>query len=327
MCRGLDVNTDDAKYLSSLIVKDMTVKECLEKYNKKAECTKLINEMMAIHPELVENVIAVEGLVCGRSVHASGVYIFNDDYFKINARMNAPKGIPTTQFDMADSDYMGGLKLDFLTIESLDRIRKNMDLLLKGGKMEWKGSLKETYDEYLSPDILEYNNPEMWQMLYNGEVINAFQFEQNRGKESLIKIQPHTLQELISGNSLMRLTCEGEQPIDRFVRHKTNINLWYEEMIKHGLNHLEIKAMEEHLLRQYGVATTQEDAMRLAMDSRIANFDLVGANKLRKAIAKSNAKDTIEPVKIMFMKSGLKAGNRQEILDYVWNVQITPMLG
>lgn len=326
MCRGLGVSTDNATYLSSIIVKDMSVKECLDNYNKKTDCTNLINEMMAINEELVENVIAIEGLVCGRGIHASGLYIFSDDYYEINARMNAPKGIPTTQFDMTDSDYMGGLKLDFLTIESLDKIRKCLDLLLKYNKIEWQGSIKETYDKYLSPNVLEYNNPDMWKLLYEGEVIDAFQFETVRGRETLIKVQPLTLQELISSNSLMRLTCEGIQPIERFVKYKENINLWYEEMQNHNLNHEEIDVLRSHLERQYGVATTQEDVMRLSMDNKIANFDLVMANKLRKAIAKSNAKDIIGEVKDKFIESGLKAGNRIEILNYVWDIQITPQL-
>ena len=124
----------------------------------------------------------------------------------------------------------------------------------------------------------------------------------------------------------MRLTSEGEQPIDKFVKHKKDISLWYKEMEEYGLNKEEILIMEKHISKSYGIANTQEDVMRLSMDSKIANFDLLGANKLRKAIAKSNAKDTIKPVKDSFINSGLNNGNRIEILNYVWEKQIEPML-
>ena len=50
-------------------------------------------------------------------------------------------------------------------------------------------------------------------------------------------------------------------------------------------------------------------------------------NKLRKAVAKSKAKDSIESVRINFIESGLENGNRIELLNYVWDVQIVPMLG
>ena len=99
------------------------------------------------------------------------------------------------------------------------------------------------------------------------------------------------------------------------------------EMRDHGLNEEEIEIMKEHLSKAYGVANTQEDIMRMSMDSRIANFTLVGANKLRKAVAKSKAKDSIESVRINFIESGLENGNRIELLNYVWDVQIVPMLG
>ena len=63
--------------------------------------------------------------------------------------MKTPSGLHITQYDMLDSDYQSGLKLDFLTIESLDRIRKCMELLLKDGEIEWQGTLRETYNKYL----------------------------------------------------------------------------------------------------------------------------------------------------------------------------------
>lgn len=334
IARGMGMDVNDAKYLSSLVVAEgtgtKTVEQCLKEYGKNGACTRFIDELKKaeeVFKGFIENITRIEGLSVGRSIHASGVYIFPCHYTEMNCMMKSPNGVPTTQFDMGDSDSMGGLKVDMLTIEGLDRIRKTMDLLLKDNKMEWQGNLKATYDKYLHPTVLEYDREEMWQLLYSGEVINAFQFETNVGRSALLKVQPHNLQEVIVTNSLMRLSCEGEQPIDRFVKHKANINLWYDEMREHGLNEQEMEVMKEHLLKAYGVANTQEDIMRLSMDSRIANFTLVGANKLRKAVAKSKAKDSIESVRQDFINSGLANGNRIEILNYVWDVQIVPMLG
>ena len=334
ICRGMGIDVNDAKYLSSLVVFEgatpKTVEQCYKEYKTNAACKRFIDEMKkfdAVYEGFITNVMRIEGLSVGRSIHASGVYIFPCKYTEMNCMMKSPNGVPTTQFDMGDSDYMGGLKVDMLTIEGLDRMRKTIDLLLKDGKIEWQGSLKSTYDKYLHPDVLEKDNKEMWELLYNGELINAFQFETNVGRSAIQKVQPHNLQEVIVANSLMRLSCEGEQPIDRFVRHKNNINLWFKEMDEHGLNAEEQQVMKEHLLSAYGVANTQEDIMRLSMDSRIAKFSLIGANKLRKAVAKSKAKDSIESVRVNFIESGLAAGNRIEILNYVWNVQIVPMLG
>lgn len=71
MCRGMGISTEDSSYISSLVVEDKTVQECLDNYDTDRECATLIKEMMK-YEGLIENVIAIEGLVCGRSVHASG---------------------------------------------------------------------------------------------------------------------------------------------------------------------------------------------------------------------------------------------------------------
>lgn len=40
------------------------------------------------------------------------VYIYDQDYDVNNAMMKSPNGQEITQYDMLDSDYQGGLKLD-----------------------------------------------------------------------------------------------------------------------------------------------------------------------------------------------------------------------
>lgn len=326
MCRGMGISTEDAAYISSLAPEKTTVKYCLNNYKTDKECAALINEMMN-YEGLIENVLEIEGLVCGRSVHASGVYIFNDDYWKCNAMMKAPKGQPITQYDMSCSDYQGGLKLDFLTIESLDRIRKDLELLLEDGLIEWQGDLKSTYDKYIHPDVLEKEDKGMWDSLRNGEILDAFQYDSVQGKNAIAKIQPRTFKEAMDGNALMRLVCDGEQPIDRYVKHKKNINIWFNEMMAAGLNDREIEILKYHLLASYGVAPTQESVMRLSMDKNIAGFDLKQANKLRKAIAKSKAKHMINEVYNLFINQGIENGNRRIFLEYIWETCIVPQLG
>lgn len=326
MCRGMGISTEEAQYLSSLAVDGKSVKECIELFNKDKGCTFLIKELMR-YEGLIENIIAIEGLCCGRSSHASGVYIYNHPYWESNAMMKTPKGLEVTQYDMADSDYQGGLKLDFLTVISLDRIRKCVDLMIEDKLIEAGKNLRETYNKYLHPSKLNLVSREMWAKFCNNEILDAFQYDSVQGKVAITKIKPESFQEAMDGNALMRLTCEGKQPIDRYVEHKNNINLWYEEMIEEGLTEKEIRTLENHLLKSYGVAPTQESAMRLSMDNNIAGFSLTYANKLRKAIAKTKAKDTIKALYEKWVKDGKGLGNREAFVKYVWKTCIEPMLG
>lgn len=89
--------------------------------------------------------------------------------------MKTRRGAAITQFDMDDSDYMGSLKYDFLTIEALDKIRVAMDLLIEDNFMEEQETLKATYDKYLHPDVLEYDNEDLWKVFGTNEVVNLFQ--------------------------------------------------------------------------------------------------------------------------------------------------------
>lgn len=326
MCRGMGIPTEEASYISSLVVDGMSIKECLDNFDTNRECATLIKEMMR-YEGLIESTIAIEGLVCGRSVHASGVYILNEDYDECLAMMKAPSGQPITQYDMSDSDYQGGLKVDFLTIEALDRVRKDIELLIEDKVLEWKGSLKKTYDNYIHPDILDLEDKEMWRMLREGEILDAFQYDSVQGRNAIATIGMDSFQQALDGNALMRLSCEGEQPIHRYKRFKDDITLWYDEMKEYGLNDSEIGVMRKHLDKSFGVAPTQESVMRLSMDDKIAGFDLVWANKLRKAIAKAKAKDMVEEVYNRFVANGELLGNRRLFLEYVWESCIVPQLG
>lgn len=210
-----------------------------------------------------------------------------------------------------------------LTIEALDKIRETMNLLLEYGQIEWQGSLRETYNKYFHPNTLEYNNPEMWAKLGDGEVIDLFQFNTEIGMQTAKKVKPLNLLETAVANSLMRLMSDGGdiQPVDQYVKYKNDISLWYQEMKDHDLSDEDIHVMEKYLKDIYGVADTQEVVMQMVMDEKVAAFDVALSNKLRKAIAKKSEKDMKE-VRGIFFKMGEALGAKNALLNYIWNVQI-----
>jgi len=332
-CRGLKIDIDVAQHLSQLIPfergETWSIGDCL--YGNEEKDRKPIQEFITEidkYPRLRETVLKIENLVSGRGIHASGVYVFNEDFTDYNAMMTSPKGQWTTQFSMEDSDYMGGQKYDMLTVEFLDKKRTTIDFLLKDKLMEYKGSLKETYYHYLRPDTLDLTNERVWEVATNSEMIDLFQFNTQVGMETIKKVKPRSVAEMSVANSLMRLMAEqgDEQPSDAYARFRKDISLWYKEMRDFGLTEEEIQVFEKHLKHKYGVADSQESAMLLAMDEKIANFSVKDANGLRKGIAKKKAK-VIEEVRRNFYKKGLENGTSENVLNYTWNVQIRRQLG
>ncbi|HSQ89772.1 PHP domain-containing protein [Romboutsia sp.] len=334
ICRGMGIDINDAKYLSSIIPREgvnaKSIQYCLDHYGEDEKCTRFINELKAVdevHAGFIENIQRIEGLICGKSSHASGVYIFKEDYTEVNAMMKTPSGLPITQYDMLDSDYQSGLKLDFLTIEALDRIRKCIELLLKDGEIEWQGDLRSTYNKYLHPDVIEMKNENMFKMLRDGKILDAFQYDSVAGVETISKIQPNNFRELMDGNALMRLNPkEVELPINVYVRHKKDINIWYEDMKNYGLTEHEMEVLKSHLLKSYGVAPTQESIMKLSMDESISGFDLILANKLRKTVAKAYARHMADEVHQLMVEKGIEKGNREVFINYVWERFVVPQL-
>lgn len=333
--RGMEIDNDISQYLANMIPVERgfvwplhdVVYGNLEEDRKPV--TEFVNEINKI-PGLLETAMSIEGLVNGRGIHASAVYIFNDDFVKHSARMKAPNGTYVTQFNMKDQDYMGGLKYDFLSIETLSIIRNCMNFLLNAGYMKWQGSLRTTYNKYLHPDVLDYNTKEMWDMVADNTVMDLFQFDTQVGLQAAKAIKPHSLVELATASSIMRLMVKedgAEQPIDTYIRYKNDISQWYENMREnYHLKQDEIKTVEPYLLPVYGVGETQEIVMELSMDDHIAGFNIAEANKLRKGIAKKN-RDLQASMKEMFYSKGKELGTSENLLNYVWKDVVGKQLG
>lgn len=331
-CRGLGIDVDIAKELSSLIPitrgKVWSIKECL--YGNPEEDRQPVKELidkMKQFPMLLETVEEIENLVSGRSSHASGLYLFNGSYLEQNSMMKTPKGTCVTCWEQYDSDYTGALKCDLLTVEALDKIRKCMDFLVEDSLIQWQGNLKATYDKYFNPLVLDYTSNKMWEMADKGEIISLFQFDTLVGSQSIAKIRPRNLSQLALSSSVMRLMDTGEfNPIDRYVEFKNNPSLWYKEVKDYGLNEEEIEVLERQLKASAYCAIQQEHIMLLSMDEKIAGFDVPLANKLRKGVAKKKP-ELIEEIKTKFYIMGKERGTREVMLNYVWNKCIVPQLG
>lgn len=332
-CRGLGIDHDIALYLSGMIPAERgqtwPLKDVLygNQEKNRRRITEFVQEVNK-HSQLEKTMLKIEGIINKRSVHASGVYIFNDGYLEINAMMKAPSGQPITQWAMADSDYMGGLKFDFLTIEALDKIRLCMDTLVKDNFMTWQGTLKSTYDKYIHPDVLNYEDSGMWDMAGNGQIINLFQFDTMVGAQAIKAVKPHSLVDAASANSLMRLMPmeDGTVPVDKYISHKNNIDLWYKEMDMYGLTEEEIKTITPHYLPVFGVPNTQEDLMETLMNPKIANFTLMEANYARKVVAKKKAKE-IANLREKVLEKGKESGTSDNLICYIWDTCVGPQLG
>ena len=328
-CRGLEIDVDTAQYLSSLIPLERGQLWSLSdvvngNVEKGRRPVKAFLETVAEYDGLLEVITSIEGLVNKRSIHASGVYIYNNGFLEHNAMMKSPNGQKTTQFNMGDSDYMGSLKYDYLTIEALDKMTVCVDMLIKDGLMECQGSLKSTYDKYLHPDALRPKDEELWKLSWTGEVLDLFQFSTIVGLNAMRQVKATNMIEAAHVNSLMRLKAEPGQinPVIKYNNFRADISLWYKEMAEYGLSKSEVSTMEKYLKAYYGVSATQEDVMKILMDEEVCGLNVKDVNKVRKAIAKKKA-NLLEEAHQMIIKSC----SSQNLVNYIWDKVVMPQAG
>lgn len=328
--RGLGIDDDVVAYITSMIPNergfDWTLHDCYYGNGDDRKPIKAFIEQMIEYPKLWELAQNIEGLVTRLGVHASGVVCVNEDFTKFNSYMKTSKEQLVTSFDLHTLERCGLVKYDFLTVSALDRIRQCMNYMLEDGTMEWQGSLRKTYNKYLNPAVLDYTDKEMWDMVGRGEISSLFQFDTLVGSQAIKDIQPNSLTELAISSSLMRLMSDGELPLAKYARFKRVPELWYDELRAANLNADEIKVLERYLKKKNGVGESQEVIMQIVMDPQISGFSMQEANKLRKTIAKKKFRE-IEQVKELFYQRGAEHGTRKELLDYVWNIQVSMQLG
>lgn len=331
--RGLGIDVDVAQYLATMIPQERgflwPLKDCIDgNPEKDRKPIKPLIEEFKKYPGFLEMTRAIEGLVCQMGIHACGLVVFNVPVYTYNAMMKAPNGTEVTQFDLGDTEYMGGLKMDCLSVEALDKIHTTLDLLLADNLIEWQGDLKSTYDKYLHPDILERNAREMWEKIWKNEIIDIFQMDSTVGKQSLSLVKPENIPQMAAVNSLMRLIPEkgAKTPTEEYVMYKQ-----HPELIKKEIDNLDATDKEKEILYNFmkdytGVLESQESAMLAVMIPEFTAYDVPHANKIRKIIAKKKMKE-IASAREEYFKTGAERGVSEDILKYIWDVQIKRQLG
>ena len=288
---GIDV--DEAQYMSSLIpsergflwdIKDVVYGN--EEKDRKPVTT-FIREVNQ-YPGLLDIIMYISGLVNKRSSHASGVILYGDDPYETAAFMRTPSGDLITCFDLHQAEAAGDTKYDFLVTEVSDKIIQCLNLLVEDKVIE-NASLRELYNKYLHPEVIDTENPVIWQHLEAGDILDVFQFNEGSGLAIAKKCKPRNIFEMMAASAMMRLMSEKgkESQQDRYVRiQKQGLDAFEFEMLKRKLPDNTRAAMHKYCDTYYGCVPIQEQMMEILMDKDIANFTLGEANAARKIVAK-----------------------------------------
>lgn len=214
--------------------------------------------------ELIRNVIdtalQLEGLHRHASIHAAGIIISGINLMEVvPLYQDANTDMYTIQYSMKYAELAGLVKFDFLGLKTLTVISKCVKLLKHQG---------------INVEIekLTFDDPATFQMLSQGMSTGVFQFESAGMKDSLRKLKPDCIEDLIALGALYR-----PGPMDNIPTYIA---------CKHGRkkpDYLEPK-LKGTLEETYGVIIYQEQVMEIAQ--KLAGYSLGAADLLRRAMGK-----------------------------------------
>ncbi len=325
---GIDVDT--AQYLSSLVPSERGFLWPLKDVvygnpdaGRKAN-SMFLNEVNQ-YPGLLDIMFGIEGLIKQRGSHASGVILFDEDPYEFGCFMKRPDGEIITQYDLHSAEEAGLTKYDFLVTDVSDKITEAIRLLQENGEIESELTLKEIYNKYFHPSVLPIEDDNIWKSLENGSILNLFQFDSDVGAQAAKKIKPHSILEMSNANGLLRLMAPepgAETPMDKYVRFKNNINLWYQEMDNYGLTKEEQEILKPYYIKSHGTPISQEELMKILMEPKICNFTLAEANSARKTIGKKLMSKIPE-----LHQKVLDQAATPSLGKYVWDTAVAPQVG
>lgn len=334
-CRGLNIEVDIASYLAGLIPSDRgqlrSLSQCMNGDKEKdfKPIKQFVFEMTENYPEVWAVASKIEGLICGVGIHAGGVIFVDEPFTNSTALMRAPDGTIITAFELHDCEDVSLIKIDMLSIEALDKIHNELDLLVEYGYIKPEATLRETYEKIIGIYNLERTAPKMWQMVWEHKITSLFQMEKQSGINGIALTHPKSVSELAVLNSVIRLMAPekgAEQPLDMWARYRSNIIEWEREMRTYGLSQVNIDWLMSHNAITDGICESQEGMMQLLQEEQLGGNSLTFADKCRKAIAKKQGKLFDECEKAYFENAQEKNCD-MKLVHYVWDILLRVQRG
>ncbi len=250
--------------------------------------------------QIVDVAKGLEGIVRNSSIHAAAVVIADRPLTDIVPLQIADAGADengervfrtVTQFSMKPIEQIGLLKMDFLGLRNLDVIEDALDII------------ERSVGERPDMTTLPLDDAKTYEMMTRGDSVGVFQFESEGMRETLKKVKPTELEELIALNALYR--PGPMEQIPAYTRGKHN-----PETISYPDDRL-----RPILQSTNGVIVYQEQAMQISKE--IAGFSGAKADDLRKAIGKKN-REAMAKLKPEFVAGCRASGTSDPVTEWLW---------
>lgn len=252
---------------------------------------KVSNELKALYDsdlqvkELIDTAVQLEGTPRHTTTHAAGVVI-TDKPVSEYVPLAKNDDVVVTQFTMTTLDELGLLKMDFLAL-------RNLTVLSDAEKL-----VQQKQPDFKVENIPE-NDPKVFELYAQADTEGVFQFESAGMKDTLLKLKPENIEDIIAVISLYR-----PGPRDSIGRYIENRHHPEKVTYKHPL-------LKPILDVTYGCIVYQEQVMQIFRS--LAGYSLGRADIVRRAMSKKK-KSVMEEERKVFIH-GLTDENGNVLVD------------
>jgi DNA polymerase-3 subunit alpha len=225
---------------------------------------------------LIEIALRLEGLYRHASTHAAGVVIGDRPLQELVPLYRDQKSsMPVTQFNMKYVEQAGLVKFDFLGLKTMTVIQKTVDMIRDSGGADI--------------DILRipFDDEKTYELMTRGQTVGVFQLESTGMRDTLRRMRPNRLEDIIALVSLYR-----PGPMDNIPTYVARKDGREEPDYMHPI-------LRPYLEETYGIMIYQEQVMQAAQ--ALAGYTLGGADLLRRAMGKK-IKEEMDAQRALFAK-------------------------
>jgi len=243
--------------------------------------------------DLIDTALQLEGLYRNASTHAAGVVIGDRPLSELVALYRDPRAhLPATQFNMKWVEPAGLVKFDFLGLKTLTVIDRALKYLKQRGIT-------------VDLDDTGYDDPKTYELLQSGLTFGVFQLEGQGMRDTLRKVKPTSLEDVIALISLYR--PGPMKNIDRFAN------------VKHGREKADYlhETLKPILEETYGVIVYQEQVMQIAQV--LSGYSLGEADLLRRAMGKKQPAEMAKQ-KSRFIEGAKERGVGENLASHIFDL-------
>lgn len=228
-----------------------------------------LRKMQEDDPEigkLLNIALKLEGLNRHASTHAAGIVIADRPIEELVPVYRDPRSdMPVSGYSMKYTENAGLVKFDFLGLKTLTVISKTCEFIEK------------TSNKKIDISKIPVDDVKTFKMLSSGNSVGVFQLESAGMRDTLRKLRPDNVEDIIALISLYR-----PGPMDNIPSYIAR---------KHGQEEVDYldDMLKEVLTETYGVIIYQEQVMKIAQI--MGGYSLGAADLLRRAMGKKIASE------------------------------------